>query len=725
MFDQGRRTMKRVFASLTLTAAASVMILPGCGFWKSQCHVLPHGPDDGYYVGKATELEYTDVCENATHAGGTRAPLTVLDENFEYRNLNLQECVQYALQNSEVLRDLGGALLRSPSEATVRTIYRPAISESDPRFGTHGALSAFDAQFAGSATFNHNDRALNNQFFGGGTRLLKQDTAVFQGEISKLSATGTEFSVRNITDYDANNAPGNTFPSAWTVQMETELRHPLLQGAGVEFNRIAGPSTVPGVFNGVLIARVNQDIAQADFEFAVRNLVNDVENAYLDLYYAYRDLDAKIAARDAALDTWRTVKALYDANRRGGEADKEAQAREQYYRFQEQLENSLHGRLVEGTRGNNGSSGGTFRATGGVLVAERRLRYLIGMPVTDDVLLRPSDEPHMAEVLFDWDEVLCESLQRRVELRRQRWNIKNRELELKASENFTLPRFDLVGLYRWRGFGRDLLRQHESASRSVGVNDPVAQVNSRFANRRFNNAYDNLFNGDFQEWQLGAELSFPIGHRRALAGVRNAELRLANERAILRQQEENVVLDLSNSYAELKRAFKLLETNYNRRIAADQQVEAVQAAYKADNAPLDLLLDAQRRRADADTAYYRALVEYAVSVKNVHFEKGSLLDYNGVYLEEGPWPMQAYQRAHELEKLKTEPWRFNWLLRPGTVVSSGPTAQLALPQAEGVAVPQDNPLPAQATPQEPAVETPAPGGDNGAINPPLPQPTNQ
>ena len=40
------------------------------------------------------------------------------------------------------------------------------------------------------------------------------------------------------------------------------------------------------------------DIALVDFEIGVRNLVSDVENAYWELYFAYRDLDAKIAGRN-------------------------------------------------------------------------------------------------------------------------------------------------------------------------------------------------------------------------------------------------------------------------------------------------------------------------------------------------------------------------------------------------------------------------------------------
>jgi len=79
-----------------------------------------------------------------------------------------------------------------------------------------------------------------------------------------------------------------------------------------------------GVYNGVLIARVRTDVSLADFEIGIRNLLSNVENAYWDLSYAYRDLDTKVRARDTALESWRRVHALYRTGRRGGEAEKEA-----------------------------------------------------------------------------------------------------------------------------------------------------------------------------------------------------------------------------------------------------------------------------------------------------------------------------------------------------------------------------------------------------------------
>jgi len=57
-----------------------------------------------------------------------------------------------------------------PPDST-RTAIDPAAVETDPRIGIETALSNYDAQFSTSTYWEKNDRALNNEFFGGGTRL--------------------------------------------------------------------------------------------------------------------------------------------------------------------------------------------------------------------------------------------------------------------------------------------------------------------------------------------------------------------------------------------------------------------------------------------------------------------------------------------------------------------------------------------------------------------------
>ena len=654
--------MHERFRKLLILLLASTMVLPG-GCALKETHSFKADIPAGTYEKVASEIEYPTESSCTQQAAddtlSAQQPWTIQTNGTpEYWDMTLEEAIHLTLENSRVLRDLGGAVVRAP--ATVRTAMDPAAVETDPRTGIEAALSEFDAQFLTSTYWEKNHRALNNEFFGGGTRILFQDDAVSQTAITKKSVTGTQFTVRHNVDYDSNNAPGNLFTSAWNTNVEAEIRHPLLQGAGVEFNRIAGPQNQPGVYTGVLLARLNTDVALTDFEISVRDLVSNVENAYWDLYYGYRVLDARVKARDASLDTWRKIYALYEVNRRGGEAEKEAQARSQYFAFQQDVQNALSGEPYEESRNWNGLPSGAFRTTGGVLLAERRLRLLMGLPSSDGKLVRPMDEPVAAKVEFDWNQVTSEATTRRAELRRQKWQIRRRELELIASKNNLLPRLDAVGRYRWRGFGDQLFPDGPAPAPP---------------NQQFDSAYENLTSGNFQEWQLGFELNMPIGFREAHVATRNAELLLARERAILRDQQREIIHEAADAVSEMDRAYAVLQTSYNRLAANRDQLGAVQAAYDNDKVPLDLFLDAQRRVADAETDYHLNRSRYSLSMKNVHFVKGTLLEYDGVFLAEGPWPVDALRDSAELEASRGKPRPLNYASSRAPVVSAGPFDQ--------------------------------------------------
>jgi outer membrane protein TolC len=536
-------------------------------------------------------------------------------------DLTLDEAVQLAITHSPVLRDLGGAVIRSP--ASVRTNLGPSIDASDPRQGMEAALAAFDANFSTGLFYEYNNRLLNNFFTSGGARTYKQDLVLYQTQLSKQAATGTQFFLRGNINYDSNNSAGNRFPFAYDTILETEVRHPVLQGTGLNFNRIAGPNATPGSFNGVMVARLNTDVSLIDFRMGLRDLMSNVENAYWDLYFAYRDLNAKIEARNRSLETWRAVYGMMESGQPGGEAEREAQFREQYYRFEEEVKNALTGRLVDRTATFNGSSGGTFRGESGVHVAERRLRMVMGLDINDGRLIRPIDEPSLAPVSYDWSELVTSSLVYREELSRQRLQIRRRELELTASRNYLLPRFDVVGRYRARGLGH-----YWAAGAETDPNDPQDQIFGH-------SSIDNLFGGGFHEWMVGGEFSFPVGYRRAYAAVRNAQLQLARERVVLEEQERQICHDLSNAVADVYRAYEVVQTNFNSRLAAKTQVDLLRDKLR-QRLPvnLDQLIDAERRYSEADSRYQRALSEYMISQKNVQFERGTMLEYCQVGLAE-------------------------------------------------------------------------------------------
>ena len=547
------------------------------------------------------------------------SPLEFDENNLssdKVRSMPLQDCFSQALGSSRILKDLGVTVLRGPQ--SVVSNLDPAIVYADPRIGEEAALSAFDANLFASTNYEKNDRGLNNQFFGVNGNLL-QDLSLTQVGINKRSATGGLFTVRNVTAYDRNNQQTNRFGAySWENYIETQIRQPLMQGAGSEFNRIAGPGNTPGQFNGVLLARVRTDTNLVEFEKSVRDYLADVENAYWDLYYAYRDLDARIDARKIAEDTLGELKAK-DAS-----TGRKSQAEEQVHRFQSEIVDSLNGRVVDGTRNNNGSTGGTFRGSGGIRVCERKLRLMIGLPINDGTLINTTDSASQAPVVYNWDDAIGEALSRREELRRQRWIIKARELELVASRNFLKPQLDMVSQYRIRDFGKDLFSQPSSVN--------------------------------YQEWQLGLEYQLPVGFRRANNAVKHSQLVLARESEILREQERGVHFGLSNAINESKRAHDNLILQRKRLDSIVTQLKAMdERSASGETAELDVRLETHRRLLDARLRFHQAEVEHVLAIRNINVEKGTLLAYCNVFLNESASSSEA--SADAMQRIASQDYR--------------------------------------------------------------------
>ncbi|MFK7767213.1 MAG: TolC family protein [Mariniblastus sp.] len=621
--------------TLCLSIAAMLASLVGCQTNKKLATFSSAADNtptlDASYL-RPTEPELCPEDCITVSATTSLSPDAMLDyQNIQYTPITLSDCINRALRDSEVFRDLGGTIVGQPTG--IGSSMDPALRYTDPNAGEEAALSAFDANLIAGAFFENNDRPFNNRFSGNTDGILVQDRGDYSLEFNKLAATGTLFTSRSTINYDNNNQAGNRFEgSTWEAIIDTGFRHPLLQGSGSLFNRIAGPSQVPGSYNGVLIARTNTEISLADFEEQTREFVANVENAYWDLYFAYRELNAQTDARDAAFKVFKQTAAKSDSQRIS-DLEK-ASAEEQYLRFESAIIESLEGRPVEGTQANSGSSGGSFRRTAGVRVAERRLRYLIGMSITDGTLLQPAEQPAKAPFVFDWNQSMSNALARRPEQRRQRWVVKQKELELTAARNFLLPRFDLVGNYRFRGLGKSLTGGGESLRDDIISGATAADAES--------GAFSDLASGDYQEVQFGAELRMPVGFRRANAGVRNAELSVQRERTLLAEQERKIVLDLSNAIAESRRAHSAMQLAEQRFNAAVKYRDLAAARIESGRAQMDVLLEAQRRILEAQLQFINAEVEYSIAIKNVHYEKGTFLHYHGVVLSESQSDPKAY-----------------------------------------------------------------------------------
>ncbi len=216
---------------------------------------------------------------------------------------------------------------------------------------------------------------------------------------------------------------------------------------------------------------------------------------------------------------------------------------------------------------------------------------------------------------------------------------------------------------------------------------------------------------------MGFQLNMPLGFRREMAGVRNAELQVTKERAKLQEGELELSHQLAFAIRDLEANYVLSETNYNRRIAAQHEVEAVSRAYENDTVTIDRVLEAQRSLAQAESDYYRSLVDYSRSITQVHLRKGSLLEYNGVYLAEGPWPAKAYFDARRRARARDAGLHFDYGFTKPEVISRGPMNQQmdSGDAAAANAAPPPAPAPGSGVPLPPPTTTPVQPG-------PLPQP---
>ena len=574
-------------------------------------------PQGNYYKDVTNSIAYPDVSEpTPEQVTAAEPPHTLIDPAMkgETWDLTLTEAVHQALANNTIIRARQANTLalgdRTPS------VYDQSIQETGVLFGTRGveaALSAFDTQFNTSMTWGRAESVANTLFFGpNSSNTLKQETGAFNAGLRKQFATGGTMSLNHIWNYSGTNAQAQLFPSSYSGNLGASYRQPLWAGAGTEFSRIAGPlnpvfSAITGVSQGVIIARINGDITLADFEASVLNLVKDVEDTYWDLQLAYHSFHTAVEARNSAQESWRVAKVTDEAG--GGRKIDEPQARDQYFESRAAVENALNA----------------------IYATETELRRLMGIEVSSRRVIRPITKLTQVELKTDWHVSLAEALTRRVELRKQKWNIKSLELQLRAARSLTNPRLDFVSNYQINAFGDHLFAGSDNDSRNT--------------QQGFNSAYETLTQGNQTAWTLGFEFSLPLGFRSARSQVRNLELRMTKAREVLTVQEMEIAHQLANVIQNLATFHATAQSHYNRYLATQERVNIVQLEYTNDKATLDEVLRAQRSRASAEAAYYQNLVNYNKAITQLHLAKGTLLEYNNIQLQENEWDPAAYEQA--------------------------------------------------------------------------------
>ena len=667
-----------------------VITLLSTGCAPTQPFFLNEGPNLSHYLDKATQIEYPDV-EVASLAETTEAhpPLALGNHEYQFWDVRLEECIAMALQNSKFMITVSGVAEQRPNvlsqfvsgtadqfgsvfdvarqqsltqsipltvDGNGNRVLARGVQNANQIGGVEDALAEFDAQVSTVFSYSTTDRPRNiDQDVIFSRQLFQGRDGLQQSAISKRLATGGVVTVREQLQYSANNLEvgggnGRDVASDWTAVLEAQMTHPLMRGRGTLVNRIP-----------IVLASLNEDISIAEFEGQIRNLVRDVEVLYWDLYCAYRNVETEIVGRDSALVTARQAR----LNLEGGKASIQdlRRAETRYYQFRSRLQGSLAGSNVAGSDPR------------GVYGIERELRARMGLSPTDGRLIRPIDEPTIAHVDFDWFESSTVARMRSPEIRRSRIALKQRELEIMQAKNQLLPQVDLTLVGRLVGVGDEL----GLGSRN-GINFPDPAFDQGAVGSQ---AIGALTEGNFAELSARVEITpAAIGQRRELARIRNAKLDHAHQQAFVEEQELVLTNLLSEAIAKLETHYQQIQTNAAALNSAESEVEARIDSYNADREEVNFVLDAQLSRANAQNDYFRSICEYNKSICYIHYLRGTLLDFNSIAVEEGPWPQKAYWDALERARERSAGYHYRYGHARPDVVRTGTEPLLSVGDLE-------------------------------------------
>jgi outer membrane protein TolC len=702
-----KRNLTRWLVGLQIVSVA----LTGCA--PTQPFFYGARGDLAHYIDRVQRIEYPDLDkEPLPEVSQSMEPLSLDNQNYEYVDLTLEEAISYALSNVQVIKalpgtqrqnaDIASILLASPV-AQLSTVFDPAIvanttnsqplaldgngnrvlargaSRANQVGGVEDALSEFDAQVSAFLSYNSTDRARNVGVNADGTSSnifnptpFLADDGNAQLAISKRIATGGVATARSQTVYSSNNIqPGiaRAVPTDYTQIFEAQVQHPLMRGRGTLMNRIP-----------IVLARINEDVALVDYEERIRNLVREVEFAYWDLYAAYWNFETARTARDSSALAYKIARAKFN---QGNAANGVAQAAATYHDFEAQFKAAL---------------AGSGPAEPGLLGRERNIRLLLGWAATDGRLIRPIDKPSVGLAKFDWESVKSEILTRNLDLRKMKWSIKQRQLELISAKNQILPEVNLSLTYRWVGVGGQLFGDGNSPSFPLGGSA---------------GAFEELFGGNYQEG--AARLDFiptAFGSRRQLTDISRAQMDLVRSHRILEAKEESAVSLAQDYWLKLNGIHDQMTSFFQAYQENDRLVQIFQTKFEMGDSSnqdfiIDNLLRASQQRARAGLNYNLRVAEYNKYMVELHALKGSLLEYNNIMLEEGLWADKAYWDAHERARERDAARFMDYGASRPKVVSRGEFQQFtgdANSQAQSAIrtiPPKSSTPPAETVPAEP------------------------
>ncbi len=463
----------------------------------------------------------------------------------------------------------------------------------------------FDWIAAGDVTTLSNREPTASTLQASGSRTTRANASVNQ-----IIPTGGQYSfgfTNNRTSI--GSVPVGTFVNPqYNSGLQFSFVQPLMRDFGVDITK-----------RGVTIARNTLGITQGAFRTAVMDTVSAVEQAYLDLIYARRNVEVIKESLFLARDQSRITQIRIDV---GASAPLDIlQPRVQIATTEESL----------------------ISAVASVRNAEDNLRALLNLPREEwDRPIIPSEDVTYTPMTINFDAAVEQALQNRPEVNQQRLVTDTARVQALFFRNQTLPTVDFELGYNLGGLaGRTLEEDPETGQPrvvSTGYGDALSQI----------------FGRDFPSWNVGFNLGLPIMNIGARANARAAQLDYEQSRTTEAQTRQNIAVEVRAAARAVETFARTIAASRAAREAAEQNVEAERKRYENGMTTNFQVLEVQQQLADARVRELLALVGYNKAVAAYHRAVGDILQVRNISVTEP-------EVAEEPDWKTTFFDRYNWL----------------------------------------------------------------
>jgi outer membrane protein len=472
--------------------------------------------------------------------------------------------------------------------------------------GSGPVITSFDPILTGSLQWDHSDTLSSNAFTG--VPVLAQNTQTYNFAYVQGFQWGTNMSVGFNNSRVSTNSPFTSLSPLVNSGFQFRLTQHLLQGFGF------APNT-----RYIRIAKNNREITDVAFRLQVITTVDQIENIYWDLVFAYENV--RVQQESLAF----AQKTLSDTRK---QVDIGTLAPIEVVRSQSTVATDQQALTLAQTN----------LELQQLLMKNALSRTLVDPRLADaeviptSTMLLPPQEP-----IAPTEDMVNQGLSHRAELAEARINLTNTEISNKAIRSSLLPTLDLFAYYGGSGLGgsqnpANLCINQSTAQQQFGCAGPPANQIPAASPVSYGTALNQLVNSSAPDKGVGLSLNIPLRNRLAQATQIRSELEYRQAQMRVQQLENQIRIEVRNAQFAVQQNRASVEAARAAVELGHQSLDAEQKKYVLGASTATLVLQNQTTLAQSQSTLVSAMAAYEKSRVELDRATGSLLDHSGIQI---------------------------------------------------------------------------------------------